>query len=197
MKIIGVTGPSGSGKTLLTEYFSERGVSTIDADALYHSMLTPPSRCLDAIKETFGDEVIAPDGSLDRAILSSIVFNDSQKLELLNKTVLRIVIERIHELIAELEDKGAAYVLVDAPTLIEAGFDKECDTVIVITAPAAVRIRRISERDGIDEAHAKERVLAQKPDGFYTSVADFVIVNDKGESEFCEQIKKLARHLGI
>ncbi len=196
MKIIGVTGPTGSGKTVLTEYFRGLGVPTIDADALYHSMLVPPSRCLDAIKDAFGQSVIAPDGSLDRASLSSIVFSDSDKLELLNRTVLRIVIERTRELIAELEARGESAVLVDAPTLIEAEFDKECDSVVVVIAPREERIRRISERDCIDEAHATERVMAQKPDEFYTSVADHVIINDKGESEYAKEIRQLASRLG-
>jgi dephospho-CoA kinase len=195
MRIIGVTGPTGSGKTLLTQYFSQLGIPTIDADKLYHSMLVPPSPCLDAIKEAFGECVFAPDGSLNRVELSKIVFSDSKKLELLNQTVLRIVIARIREIIAVLESKGETCVVVDAPTLIEAKFDKECDTVIAVLCPANDRVIRIAERDGISTERAKERVMAQKPDDFYVSAAEHVIVNDKGEVEFNKQIKELATSL--
>ncbi len=197
MIVIGVTGPTGSGKTVLTEYFSGLGVPTIDADALYHSMLIPPSRCLDAIKDAFGEGVISPDGSLNRVALSEIVFTDAEKLKLLNKTVLKIVIERTKELIAELEAQGKRCVMVDAPTLIEADFHKECDTVVVVIAPKEERIRRISERDAIDEHRAKERVMAQKPDEFYTAVADYVIINDKGNQEYSAEIRRLAKKLGF
>lgn len=197
MRVIGITGPSGSGKTVLTEYFSGLGIPTIDADALYHSMLIPPSKCLDAISEVFGNSVIAPDGTLDRAALSSIVFSDKDKLRLLNETVLRIVIARIRELISELESDGHTCVLVDAPTLIEAKFDTECDTVIVVTAPQDERVHRIMNRDGIEESRARERVMAQKPDKFYTAVADYVINNNDGEAQFLEQIKNLAVTLSL
>ncbi|MBE6576546.1 MAG: dephospho-CoA kinase [Ruminococcaceae bacterium] len=197
MRIIGVTGPTGSGKTVLTEYFSGLGIPTIDADALYHSMLVPPSRCLDAIRDAFGEQVIAADGSLDRTVLSEIVFSDAEKLKLLNKTVLKMVIERTREIIAELEVQGNTCVMVDAPTLIEAEFDKECDAVVVVIAPKEDRILRISERDGIDECHARDRVMAQKPDEFYTDVADYVIINDKGEQEYSSEIRRLASKLGF
>ena len=197
MKIIGVTGPSGSGKTVLTEYFSALGIPTIDADKLYHSMLVPPSRCLDAIKDAFGESVIASDGSLDRPALSKIVFADKHKLELLNETVLRLVIEKIKESISELEALGNTTVIVDAPTLIEAEFDKECDNVVVVLSPKNDRILRISERDGIDQERAKQRVDAQKSDDFYISHADFVIINDKSPEEFIKQIRYVARSLGL
>ena len=73
MKIIGVTGPTGSGKTVLTEYFASLGIPTINADELYHSLLIPPSPCLDAISSAFGKDMLSEDGSLDRKALSALV----------------------------------------------------------------------------------------------------------------------------
>ena len=92
MRIIGVTGPSGAGKGALCEMFKKRGMVCIDADAVYHSLLVPPSECLDALKSAFGESVFCPDGSLDRAVLGRIVFAESDKLELLNSTVLSFVL---------------------------------------------------------------------------------------------------------
>ena len=88
MKIIGVTGPSGSGKTVLTKYFDSIGIPTVDADRVYHSLLIPPSTCLNAIREKFGNAVFLSNGNLDRVALGAIVFNDPEKLKLLNSTVL-------------------------------------------------------------------------------------------------------------
>ena len=134
MRIIGITGPSGSGKSHLCEYIARLGVPVIDADEVYHSLLVPPSRCLDELRRVLGDGVFAPDGSLDRPALSSIVFSDKAKLELLNSTVLGIVIDEIRGMIEELKKSGESCVALDAPTLIESGFHKECHTVTSVLA---------------------------------------------------------------
>lgn len=197
MKIIGVTGPSGSGKTVLTKYFDSIGVPTVDADEVYHSMLVPPSECLDAIRSNFGDGVFLPDGSLDRATLGAVVFNDSEKLKLLNSTVLGMVLEKIRNMINDFEKQGHSAVIIDGPTLIESGFNKECNTVVSVIAPIEDRIARISQRDGISEDKARERVTAQKSDDFYKSHSEFVIFNDGDESDFLTEIKILSKNLRL
>ena len=178
MKIIGITGPSGAGKSLLCEAFKERNIPVIDADKLYHSLLTPPSECLDAIRAAFGESVIAPNGTLDRTALGAIVFSSEEKLTLLNETVLSRVLVRIRELIAKFKNDGACAVAVDAPTLIESGFDRECDFVLSILAPRENRIERIMSRDSISRQKAELRVNAQKGDDFYISASDEVLTND-------------------
>lgn len=197
MKIIGVTGPSGSGKTVLTKYFNSIGVPTVDADEVYHSMLVPPSECLDAIRESFGNQVFLPDGGLDRTALGSVVFNDSEKLKLLNSTVLGMVLEKIRNMIADFDRKDCSAVIIDAPTLIESGFNDECDVVVSVIAPMEDRIARISQRDNISEDKARERVTAQKNDEFYKSHSDFVIFNDTNECDFLTKIKNLASEFEI
>ena len=149
VKIIGVTGPSGSGKTLLCRFFEKRNIPVIYADELYHSMLVPPSDCLEAIRRAFGDGVFRSDGTLDRKMLGGIVFSDPGKLEVLNKTVLSYVIDEIRRIISDYERAGHNTVIVDAPTLIESGFNAECTAVIAVLADRETRIRRISLRDGI------------------------------------------------
>ena len=193
MRIIGVTGPTGSGKTLLTEYFASLNITTINADELYHSMLVPPSLCLDAIREKFGDEVFSSDGTLSRERLGNIVFNDKEKLDLLNGTVLSIVLDEIRRQIAILENSGADFLIIDAPTLIESGFHRECDAVISVIAPRDERIKRISLRDGISVERATERVRAQKDDLFYAESSDEVIYNDTTEADFILKIKEIAK----
>ncbi len=178
MKVLGITGPTGSGKSLVSDLLKEKGIPCIDADDVYHKLLTPPSECLDAIRTAFGDDVIAPDGSLDRTRLAAIVFTDADKLELLNTTVLDRVIAKIRLIIADYDQNGYATVVVDAPTLIESGFDKECDTVLSVLAPAEKRLQRIIERDGLTEQKATERVKAQKSDAFYIEHSDYIIIND-------------------
>lgn len=191
-KIIGITGPSGSGKSLLCRHLADIGIPTIDADAVYHGMLLPPSRCIDAIVEKFGADLLAKDRSIDRKMLSLRVFSDPDQLKLLNETVLPIVIDEINSIIYNLISDGAQTVAVDAPTLIESGFYKSCDMIIAVIAPIESRVRRIMARDGISEDRAKQRILSQKDDDFYSSVADITIFNDNDESEFEKTAKEVA-----
>ena len=191
MKIVGITGPSGSGKTLFTKYFCQMGVPTVDADEVYHSMLIPPSECLDAIRENFGDTVFCDDGTLNRVALGAVVFNDSEALKLLNSTVLGMVLDRIRKMISEAEARGETVIIIDGPTLIESGFHRECDTVISVIAPTEDRIRRIMERDGISEEKARERVRAQKDDSFYKDNSNAVLYNDSTADDFLTVIKSV------
>ena len=191
-KIVGITGPSGSGKSLLSKHLSDNQIPCIDADAVYHGMLTPPSRILDAIVEVFGADLLTADGSLDRTVLSARVFSDPTQLELLNATVLPIVVDEINSIIASLVNDGASTVVVDAPTLIESGFHRSCDMIIAVLAPIESRIERIKARDMISEERAKARVLSQKSDDFYTSVADITILNDGDKAEFEKNVKEIA-----
>ena len=197
MRIIGVTGPSGSGKTILAEYFSSLGVPTINADEVYHAMLIPPSECLDAIKAVFGESVLFPNGTLNRDALSDIVFKNPAKLELLNKTVLGLVLCEIRKQIKLLSKTDASAVVVDAPTLIESGFYRECHDVVAVLSPKSDRVKRIAKRDRIDMGKAEQRVNAQKDDSFYIDAADYVIVNDSDKKAFEQKLCDLAASLGL
>lgn len=178
MIIYGITGPSGAGKSLLGEYCASHGIPHLDADAIYHSLLVPPSEAVDALCEAFGDGILNAEGGIDRAALSAIVFHDEQKLALLNKTVLDIVLREIRQRLDALRAKGTAAVAIDAPTLIESGFDRECDAVIAVLSSPEIRIARIMVRDSLTRERAEERITAQKPDDFYRSAADTVLWND-------------------
>ena len=189
MKIIGITGPTGAGKSSLADHMRSRGIPVIDADRLYHSLLTPPSPCLDALRHAFGDGIFTEGGELDRKKLADIVFNDEKKLELLNSTVLSIVLDESRRILKEYESKGEKYAAIDAPTLIESGFHTECDLVVSVICDTDVRIERIISRDGIDRASAEARVHAQKPNGFYTENSHTVICNDADDESFLKKCK--------
>ena len=191
MRIIGITGPSGAGKSYLSEFLRKRNIPVVDADETYHSLLVPPSACLDAIRTAFGDPVIAPDGSLDRPALSAVVFGNEEKLALLNRTVLGFVIDKIKNILGEYEGEGYGVACVDAPTLIESGFYAECDTVISVISEKKIRVSRIIERDGISKEAAQARVDAQREDSFYIERSDLVVNNNGDISDLdkeCERI---------
>ncbi len=184
INVIGITGPSGSGKSVLCTYLEKRNIPMIDADAVYHSLLVAGSDCTNALSTEFGAQILDESGVPDRKKLGAIVFSSAERLEKLNEIVLGFVLVEIRKIIAGFEKDGHKNVLVDAPTLIESGFSKECDTVISVIAPKDVRVERICKRDGITVEKAKQRIDAQPNDDFYKSNSNYLLVNDNRNDEF-------------
>ena len=195
MKILGLTGPSGAGKTLFSFFLCAKGCPCINADELYHSMLIPPSNLLDAIRVEFGDSFFNDNGELNRKALGNLVFSSKESLERLNATVLPLVTEKMQSIAKYYEKSGAKLLIIDAPTLFEAGYDKSCDITVSVLAPASVRVERISERDDISRDDALLRINAQNDDSFYYNRSDRVIVNDSDENALKEKANALLREL--
>ena len=191
INIIGITGPSGAGKSILCTYLAEKNIPVINADEVYHSLLVKDSPCTVALADEFGEGILAPDGTPDRKRLGAIVFSSDEKLEKLNSIDLGFVIDKINKIIRSLALKGEKTVVLDAPTLIESGFSRECDTVISVLAPKQARIERIKIRDNIPEEAALMRVNAQKNDDFYRENSNHVIMNDSGTDELYRSFDKL------
>jgi len=195
LKILGLTGPSGAGKTLFSFFLCAKGYPCINADELYHSMLNPPSVLLDAIRSEFGDAFFNENGELDRKALGNFVFSKKEKLELLNATVLPLVIKKMQKIATEYEKNGAKLLIIDAPTLFEAGYDKSCDITVSILAPTDLRVERISERDEISYTDALLRTTAQKNDEFYRERSDRIIINDSDEEALKLKAHALVKEL--
>ena len=197
-----VTGPTGSGKGLAGIYLEKAGVPVIDTDAVYHDLLVPPSACLDEIIGAFGTSFLNADGSLNRSMLASYVFDKDAKdqkdrQQTLNAIAHRHILEKVKEMISDAEQKKLPAICVDAPLLFESGFDRICDCVIAILAPQNTRLERIMARDGISEDKAHERIDAQQTDGFYSKRSDFVILNDEGPDKVEKEIKEILRKTGV
>ena len=193
MLTIGLTGPSGAGKGLVASLFARYGVPSIDTDAVYHALLMPPSACLDELVERFGQQVLRPDGTLDRAALSAVVFDpaNADGLADLNRISHRHVLARVRETLGDYERAGVPAVLVDAPQLFESGFDAECDKVLSVIAPRELRLARIIERDGLSPKRATARLDAQLPEQVFRERADHVILNDGEIEPLDEEIRRL------
>lgn len=199
MTVIGLTGPSGSGKGKIAEILSEFGVRHIDADAVYHNILIPPSECLDELVEEFGYSILNAGGRLDRRALASVVFGESNrdKLERLNKITHKYVCARIRQIIRHYGHTGECACVIDAPLLFEAGLDGDCDVTLCVLADEWIRAQRIAARDGISCADAALRISSQKPDEFYTSRADFTVYNDGDEAQLREKLLPIISAKGI
>ena len=193
MLTIGLTGPSGAGKGLVASLFARYGVPSIDTDAVYHALLIPPSACLDELAQHFGEQILHPNGTLDRAALSAVVLDpaNADALADLNRISHRHVLERVREMLGDHEQAGTPAVLVDAPQLFESGFDAECDKVLSVIAPRELRLARIIERDGLSPERAVARLDAQLPEQVFRERADHVILNDGDIQPLDEKIRQL------
>lgn len=195
MKIIGITGPTGAGKTTALHILAELGVCILDADAIYHELLSASPELKKELRERFGSAILDEFNELDRNAMGNLVFGCSAALADLNAiTHSHVLVELSHRLEKAVRQRKAA-AAIDAIALIESGASRLCDAVVAVLAPPEERIFRIMARDGIDEAYARKRVSAQQPDEFYRTNCNYILENNgrAGPEQFLAQ----ARHLFI
>ena len=185
---VGLCGRSGSGKGYVAAIFARFGIPSVDTDAVYRRLTAPsdvPSPCMEALCERFGPSVMAPDNSLDRAAMRSLVFGEGNEENLadLNAISHRYILEETRRDARRLYEEGFPVVLVDAPLLYESGFDRFCEAVVCVTAPEELILSRIMARDGIGREDAEKRLASQIPAEELIARADFTVVNDCSREE--------------
>ncbi len=198
MKVIGLCGGSGSGKGAVSAFFEKLGFCHIDADAIYRTLTSGPSDCLDALSAEFGKDILTINGALDRRRLASIVFESEgaeKKRKTLNKISHKFVLNKIREEIAISRSRGKIGALVDAPLLFESGFDSECDKIVCVVADIDIRIKRIIDRDGISEDAALARINSQISDESLKAKSDYVIVNNGSLAELEKAVISIAEDI--
>jgi dephospho-CoA kinase len=172
---VGLTGGVGSGKSTVAKLLVEHGAVLIDADAIAREVVEPGTPGFDAVVAAFGDEVVGPDGRLDRPKLAGIVFGDEAKRGQLNAIVHPLVGRRTVEL-AQAAPPDAV-VVYDIPLLVENNMANGFDIVLVVEAEKALRLARLAGR-GMAADDAQERMAAQVSDEQRREVADVVIENN-------------------
>ncbi|MGW6293966.1 dephospho-CoA kinase [Streptomyces sp. NPDC055058] len=189
MLSVGLTGGIGAGKSEVSRLLVERGAVLIDADRIAREVVAPGTPGLEAVVETFGEEVLAEDGSLDRARLGSIVFADQEKLAALNSIVHPLVGARSKELSeAAPED---AVVVHDVPLLTENGLAPLYDLVVVVDASPDTQLDRLVRLRGMTEEDARARMAAQATREQRRAVADIVIDNDVALDELTRRVDEV------
>ena len=184
---IGLTGGIGSGKSTVSGLLAARGAVVIDADRIAREVVEPGTPGLAAVAEAFGEQVLRPDGCLDRAALAAIVFADSAARGRLDGIVHPLVRARSAELAAAVP--ADAVVVHDVPLLVETGRTASYDVVLVVQADPEVRVRRLVRR-GLSEDDARARIAAQATDEQRRAVADVVLDNDGTEEELAAQVDR-------
>ncbi|MFJ8060173.1 dephospho-CoA kinase [Streptomyces sp. NPDC096142] len=173
---IGLTGGIGAGKSEVSRLLVSHGGVLIDADRIAREVVAPGTPGLAAVVEAFGDDVLAPDGSLDRPKLGSIVFADPERLAVLNEIVHPLVGRRSRELETAAADDSV--VIHDVPLLAENGLAALYDLVIVVDASPETQLDRLVRLRGMTEDDARARMAAQATREKRLAIADIVIDND-------------------
>jgi dephospho-CoA kinase len=175
MLVVGLTGGIGSGKSAVADAFAALGVPIIDTDRIGRELVRPGTPALRAIAEHFGDEVISPGGTLDRAALRRRVFEQPQERIWLEHLLHPLIREQVSRRIAALD---ATYVIVVVPLLFESGFDSLVDRVLVVDAPEQAQTDRVVRRDGVPREQVTMVIETQMPRADRLERADDVITND-------------------
>jgi len=181
--LFGLTGGLASGKSTVAARFRERGVSVIDADKLAREVVAPGSPGLAEVVRAFGEDILLPDGSLDRAKLGARVFSDPASRRVLNGILHPRIGELTMARAAELAARGERLACYEAALLVENGLADAFRPLVVVAVPEEVQVARAMVRDGSTEAEARARLLAQKPLADKIAVADHVIDNAGSREE--------------
>jgi dephospho-CoA kinase len=188
--VIGLTGGIASGKSTLTEFFRDHDVPVIDADILGHRTYDPGTETFEAVVSTFGNELVAADGTIDRKVLGGKVFGKPDELKKLTDIVWPGIRKLATEKISEFETAGNSLVVLEAAVLFEAGWEDLATEVWVVTTEPDNAIARLASRNNLDEAAARARIDSQLSNAERTVRADVIIRNDGTMDELKSAIQQ-------
>jgi dephospho-CoA kinase len=191
---VGITGNIGSGKTTVCKIFEVLGIPVFYADDAAKDVMIADTELIAGIKDTFGSESYFEDGTLNRKHIAGIVFNDKDQLSKLNALVHPAVFRAFDKWVI---DQKAPYVLKEAAILFESGSYKLCDRSVMVTAPLDLRIKRVTQRDGITADEVKSRNDRQFTEEKKLAMANDVIINDDTQLVIPQVIKLHELYLSL
>lgn len=178
MKIIGLTGGIASGKSTVSRALRDLGAIVIDADEVAHTIMEPGKPAWEDIIEHFGSTVLNADQTIDREKLGAIVFNNPERLQVLNQITHPRVGEQFKQIITRLRaEKSDAVLFMEVPLLYETHMERICDEVWVVWVDEETQIQRLMKRDGLLREDALKRIDAQMSLDEKARRAEFVIDN--------------------
>ena len=191
MKVIGLTGGIACGKSTASMYLKELGACIVDTDGISRATTKKGGKGYYAVLEHFGHDLLLENGEIDRRKLGGIVFADETKRQELNGIIHPIVIEESKEQMQAARDAGCKVCILDVPLLFESGMETLCDETWLVYVPREEQIRRIGERDGLDEQAAAARIDSQMPLEKKKRRADIAIDNSGTIEELQTKLKSL------
>lgn len=192
---LGLTGGIATGKTTISNYLKSINIPVLDADEYARKVVEPGTPGLAEITNTFGEQILQPDGSLNRKLLGQIVFNDSSARQTLNDIthprIQRMMADELHRL----AEQQTPLVILDIPLLLENNNVAGADAVMVVSIPESLQLTRLMQRNNLTEKEAHARISAQMPLVEKEKLADFVIDNSGTISNTQKQVEKVIQKI--
>ncbi|MBL8434274.1 MAG: dephospho-CoA kinase [Zoogloea sp.] len=187
--VVGLTGGIGSGKSAAADLFAARGGLMVDTDQIAHQLTAPGGTAMDAIRQTFGNGVVAADGALNRAAMRALAFEDPdvrKRLEAILHPMIRAESERL------CLAATTPYVMLVVPLLIESGtYRQRVRRLCVVDCPEEVQVARVMQRSGLEERQVRAIMAAQASRAERLAAADDVIDNGGSYEQLAAQVESL------
>jgi len=185
---IGLTGGIGCGKTTVSRLFEKRNIPVIDADVISHAIVQPGQPTLLLLKETFGEQVLLPNGELNRQYLRELVFNDPNKKETLEGIMHPIIFGIMHDDLIKL---NTPYGILSIPLLLETNQQAQVDRVLVIDCPETEQIQRVKARDQLSDSMINSIMRSQCSRSLRLKRADDILLNNGSLASIDAKVEKL------
>ena len=189
--IIGLTGSIASGKSTVSEMLKNSGYPIIDADLVARQVVEPGSDTLEQIEQAFGPEVIREDGTMDRAKVGDIIFNDPARRKVLNDIIHPAIRQEMMQQRHEYLIEGYKTIIMDIPLLFESRLQHLVDKILVVSVTEENQFNRLVERNGFTEKEARARISSQLPMSVKEDGADAVIYNNGTIDETKWQLNRI------
>lgn len=190
MLVLGLTGNIGCGKSSVSTIFMENNIKVVDADIVARQIFDDKN-LLNEVFSTFGKSIRNQDGSLNRRALGNIVFNDDEKLILLNNLTHPKIKQKILSKVEEYKNQGEKIVVIDATLLIEDDYIPYIQKLILITCRKEIQINRIIARDNCTKEEAISRINSQMSQEEKVKFADYIIDNSNSFEELQKKVLEL------
>lgn len=192
--VLGITGGIATGKSAAMKVLESLGAQTMSADQIAREVLVPGTDAYREVVERFGEQILRPDGSIDRPALAALVFSDSEAREALNSIthprIIRDTQKRIDRFRAA-PDSPDSVLAVEIPLLIECGLESMVDQVVLIAAEQETQVGRLTSRSNISPEEAIRRIRAQMPLSEKMDHADHIIWNEGSLEDLRESLRSL------
>lgn len=189
--VLGLTGPTGAGKSTVAKFFCSKGYQLVDADKIARDVVAKGSPVIEELAIRFGRDIVMPNGSIDRKLLSHRAFSSKENTKALNDITHPAIVRLVKQTIEKYTADGYYRIIYDAPLLFESGTNELCDKVLSVIAEKELRIERLRLRDNISEEEIKKRIDAQFDNGFYVKKSDFVIENNISVEKLTEDTEQI------
>lgn len=189
-KIIGITGGIASGKSTVTNFLRQKGFEVVDADALVHQLQKPGGRLFQILVEHFGEKVLLEDGKLNRPLLASLIFSNSEEREWSKETQGQIIREELGSLRDKLAQTDDVFFM-DIPLLFEQDYASWFDETWLVYVSRDTQLDRLMNRDQLSKESAETRLASQWPLEEKKKFATYILDNNGSREQLLSQVVTL------